>query len=551
MERSSRASRSGSSTPRAERGASRGALTLAGAAAVVAALAIPYLILEPGSTDLAAQTFRADLWDRVGWVIWNDAWYSGHLVPGYSLIYPPLGGLLGPRLLGVIAALVAAIAFAAVARRLKPNYAGTAAALWFALGAGALLYTGRITFLLGAAFAMLALWALPRAPLAGLCAALAGLASPVAGLFIAIAGAALFLAGRRREGAWIGASTVVATAVMVLAFPVGGWQPFAFSSFWWVVLACLLALVFVPREHRALRIGIAIYALLLVVVFVIPTPIGSNAPRLGALLMGPVAALALLDRRPKLVAILALPLLYWQLIAPIEDLVHGIGDPATEASYYEPLLEQLDARSDGRPMRVEIPSTRERWEAVYVAPHYPLARGWLRQLETDATDDFTDEHLTPDLLRRWLDERGVSFVAVPHHTTLDYLSEEEEWLLGHYDLPFLDEVWADHDWTLWEVLPDDGGRFTPGAALADDGARITALGPDGFTVAVPGPGTYLLRMRWTSYFEVSEGDACVEDAGGQSTRLVVPDDASGSEEVRVDARLSAAGALGRDRSCSG
>ncbi|MEO7197233.1 MAG: hypothetical protein ABIZ50_02040, partial [Solirubrobacterales bacterium] len=73
-------------------------------------MALPYLIFDPASTDLAAQTFRADLWSEHGWVLWNEAWYSGHLVPGYSLIYPPLGALLGPRLVGVVAAIVAAAA---------------------------------------------------------------------------------------------------------------------------------------------------------------------------------------------------------------------------------------------------------------------------------------------------------------------------------------------------------------------------------------------------------------------------------------------------------
>lgn len=544
MGRSSRASRSGSSTRRAE------LLPFAAAALVVAALAVPYLVLEPASTDLAAQTFRADLWDRSGWVLWNEAWYSGHLVPGYSLIYPPLGGLLGPRLLGALSALAAALAFTALVRREKPNLAGTVAAAWFALGAAALLYTGRMTFILGAAFGLLALLALPRGPLAAALAALAALASPVAGLFAGIAAAALFLSGRRREGLWLGGGATVATLALVLAFPVGGWQPFAVSAFWWVALACILAALLLPAEHRTLRIGIAIYALLVIAVFVVPSPIGSNAPRLGSLVAGPLAAYALLDRRPKLLALLAVPLLYWQLAAPVGDLIRGTGDPSTEESFYEPLLDQLEARSEGRPMRVEIPSTFERWEAVFVAERFPLARGWMRQLETDDTDDFTDQRLTVEIYERWLRERGVSFVALPH-ATLDYLAEEPSWLLYYDSTPFLREVWSDDDWTLWEVLPADGGRFEPGEALADGGAVVTELEPDGFAVAVPGPGEYLLRMRWTSYFEVTGGDACVEDAGGESTRLVVPDHASGPETVRVDARLSLDGLLGRQRACAG
>jgi hypothetical protein len=544
MERSSRASRSGSSTRRAE------ALPVAGAALVVVALAVPYLVLEPASTDLAAQTFRADLWDSSGWVIWNDAWYSGHLVPGYSLLYPPLGALLGPRLVGALAALVAAVAFMALARRAKPTAAGTVAGLWFAFGAGALLYTGRITFLLGAAFAILALLALPRSALAGLLAALAALASPVAGLFTAIAGAALFLSGRRREGLWVGAGATVATLALVFAFPVGGWQPFAFSAFWWVAAACVLGAFLVPSDLKALRIGIWIYVALLVGVYVIATPIGSNAPRLGALMAGPIAAFVLLDRRPKLLALLVIPLLYWQLASPVGDLLRGTGEPSTEESFYAPLIEQLDARSGGRPMRVEIPSTRERWEAVYVAERFPLARGWLRQLETNDTDEFTDQHLTAEEYERWLRDRGVSFVALPN-ATLDYLSEEAGRLLAYEPTPFLREVWSNDDWRLWEVLPPRGDRFVPGAALADGGAKVTELGPDGFTVQAPGPGEYVLRMRWTSYFDVAEGDACVEDAGAESTRLVVPDDVSGPQTIRVDARLSVDGLLGRGRSCAG
>ena len=548
---SSRASRSGSSTRRARfpRRARLPGGAITGAALIVLALSVPYLVLEPASTDLAAQTFRADLWDAHGWVLWNDAWYSGHLVPGYSLIYPPLGALLGPRLVGVLAALGSALAFAALLRSLRPGRAADVAARWFALGAGALSYTGRITFLLGLALGLLALLALQRAPVAALLAALAALASPVAGLFTGVAGAALLLGGRVREGLALALGAGVATLALVLAFPVGGIQPFGLSSFWWVAAACGIAIVLIPPQMRTLRIGMAVYGVLLLAFFVVSSPVGSNAPRLGALMMGPIAALALADRRPRVLALLALPLLYWQLAAPIGDLLRGTGDDSTEASFYTPLLTQLDGRIGGRPVRVEVPATRERWEAVYVAERYPLARGWMRQLESDDVDSFTGENLTPEIYRRWLEHHGASYVALPH-ATLDYLSEEEGWLLSHEDLPFLRQVWSDDDWTLWEVLPGSG-RFVPGAALAGGGARVTELGPDGFTVRVPGPGEYAIRMRWSSYFEVSEGDACIGDGGEESTILSVPADAGGSQSIRVDARLDLGGLVGRDRSCSG
>ncbi|MBA2522254.1 MAG: hypothetical protein H0V25_02875 [Solirubrobacterales bacterium] len=516
-------------------------------------MALPYLIFDPASTDLAAQTFRADLWREHGWVLWNDAWYSGHLVPGYSLLYPPLGALVGPRVVGVLAAAAAAAAFAALLRANRPGPSATLAGLWFALGAGALIYTGRITFMLGLAFGILAILALRRLPLAALLAALAALGSPVAGLFTALAGAALILGGRVREGVVLVAGASVATLVLVFTFPTGGSQPFGFESFWWGALACSIAVVVIPADLRTLRIGIAIYALLLVALFVVPTPIGSNAPRLGALLLGPLAALALLERRPRLLAIVALPLLYWQLAAPVGDLVRGTDEPATEAAFYEPLLAQLQQRTGGAPVRVEIPASQERWEAVYVAERFPLARGWLRQLESSDVDDFAEGTLTPATYREWLTRHGVSYVALSS-ATLDYISQSEAELLKG-DLPYLRKVYYDDDWTLWEVLPPDGGEFRSGEALADGGARVTELRPDGFTVDVPGPGSYRLAIAWTSYFEIEggPGGTCVSEGADGSTEVSVADAGEGTEEaatVDVAAGLSLGGLTRRDRSCA-
>lgn len=547
MAPSSRVSRSASSTRRAERGPRLGVVACCGLLAALVAL--PYLAFEPPSTDLAAQTFRADLWAEHGWVLWNADWYSGHLVPGYSLLYPPLGALLGPQLVGALSAVAMALAFAALVRREAPGRGADLAAIWFAFGAGALLYTGRITFMLGAAIALAALLLVRRPGPAALVAALAALASPLAGLILALVGAALILAGRHREGLPVAAGATVATLALILAFPVGGLQPFGLSSFWWVALAGAIALVVIPPELRALRIGIALYVALLVALYLVPTPIGSNAPRFGAMLLGPIAAVALYERRPKLLALVFLPLLYWQLAAPIGDFLRGQGDPSTEAAYYAPLIDELERRVGDEPVRIEVSPTRERWESVHVAERFPLARGWLRQLESDDFPEFRDGPLTAEDYHRWLVHNGVSYVALSDAEP-DYLAEREGALLRGGGLPFLREVFSDEHWRLWEVLP------TTRDPLASGGARVTALGPDGFTVEVPGPGEYLLRMRYTSYFEVVAGDGCVDRADDGLTRIEV-DPREGEahllqpEEVRVEAHFSLAGMLGRDRSCSG
>ena len=430
------------------------------AAIVAAAISIPYLLFEPASTDLAAQTFRADLWGEHGWVIWNSAWYSGHEVPGYSLIYPPLGSLLGPQLVAVLSAAASGAAFASLVNALRPGRAAVLSSLWLAVGAGALVYTGRITFLLGLAFGLLALRAHARPPLSVPLAIATSIASPVAGLFAAIAAAAMILGGRVREGLAIAVGASVATLTLVFAFPVGGTQPFLLSSFWWATLACAVGVALVPREMRMVRIGIAIYVVLLVALYFISTPIGSNVTRLGALLLGPIAVLTLLESRPRFLALAVLPLLYWQMASPVSDVVRATGSPSTEEAFYEPLLEQLDGRAGGAPVRVEVPATRERWESVYVAERHALARGWLRQLESDDIPDFTDGRLTPRIYEDWLRRHGVSFVALPDDT-LDYISEDERDLLVAGGPSYLREVEVGGDWRLWEVLPGDGERIHP------------------------------------------------------------------------------------------
>ena len=57
---------------------------------LAAVLAAAYLIVQPPSADLAAQLYRTELFEREGFAIWDNAWYAGHHLPGYSVLFPPL-----------------------------------------------------------------------------------------------------------------------------------------------------------------------------------------------------------------------------------------------------------------------------------------------------------------------------------------------------------------------------------------------------------------------------------------------------------------------------
>jgi hypothetical protein len=508
--------------------------------------AIAYLILQPPSADLAAQTFRADLFASHGFLLWNNDWYGGHYLLGYSVLFPPLGAALGPRLVGALAAVTAAGLFGVLARYRHGDRARLAT-LWFGAGTAAILFSGRITFALGVAIGLGALLALQRERplLAAALAVLTVLASPVAGLFAALAGVAVMLAGDRRGGAAVAVAAVVSIAALSLAFPTGGDEPFVFTAFIGVPLFAVAALLLLPPDERALRWGVAVYALVSIAAFVVANPVGGNMARLGALAAGPVLALGLAGRRPLALAVMTLPLLYWQWVAPVRDLSDAAGDPSVHSSYYQPLLAQLEHRTGGRPVRVEIPPTRNRWESDYVAPRFPLARGWLRQLESGDIDLFTDGDLTPAAYRSWLDRRGVSYVAVAD-AKADYLSTDEKALIRD-GLPYLRPVWGDRHWRLYRVEHPTGLVSRAGDLRRPAGRRerLSALGPASFTLLARDTGPLLVRVRYTRYWTVTAGNACVK-RDGEWTGVEVRQPGT----VSVAARFSLEGLFGRDRQCS-
>ena len=493
---------------------------------VLAALgAAVYLVVAPPSADLAAQEYRADL----GLTLWNNGWFAGHHTPGYSVLFPPLGGLLGVRVTGALAAVAAAGLFALLARR-HWEQQGDAAAWWFAVGTVAVLLNGRMTFLLGVAIGLGALLALAhgRKPLAAALAALTTLASPVAGLFVALAVAAWALAAPRERapaGAAIVAVALAPVAIMLVAFPQGGSEPFVPSAFWPALAGALLLAALLPANERTLRNGALLYALALAAAFALSTPLGGNATRLGALVAGPVLLGVLLGRRsPVLVGVLAVAFAYWPLYPAARDVSRASGDPSIEAGYHAPLIEFLRTQDPENGFRVEIPFTENHWEARHVPPAIALARGWERQLDRRFGALFYDGTLDAGRYRRWLDERAVAFVALPD-VALDAAGRDEKRLI-EAGLPFLRPVWRDAHWRVFAVARP--APLAQGAA----GAHATAtLSPTGVTVRADRAGSVLVRVHHTRWWRITGGRGCVSEAPGGMTRVRLP--AAGTVQLRA------------------
>jgi hypothetical protein len=493
---------------------------VAGPVLIAAIGAVACLIWAPPSQDLAAASFRADLFADQKFTLWNDQWYSGHYLLSYSVLYPPLGAFFGPRLLGAIAVVAAAGLFAVLARR-RFGAVALWPSLWFAAGIASWLLTGRIPFLLAVPLGLAALLPRSTGPLwaAALLAALTSLASPVAGLFLSLAGVAIGVAGERPRALALVLGAAVPIAVLNLLFPVGGTEPFVFSAFVAVPILAAVVVWLVPGRYRALRIGAVLYAALALVAFIVPTALGGNVTRLGALFAGPVLALVLWPRGRLVVVAVSIPLLYWQLVAPVRDVRKASGDPSTEASFYAPLVGELDRLwTRGGPFRTEVTPTKNRWEADYVARDFPIARGWLRQLESDDFDLFTHDHLDAASYRDWLDRHAVEYVAVPD-APLDYIAEDEVALIDS-GLDYLDPIWRSEDWTLYRV--EDARPL-----------GVDFMNSRYFELPAPRPGRYPVAFNYTSTWTVEAGDACVERADDGSTIVV----AKQPGRIRVSSEL--------------
>ncbi|HEY3865344.1 MAG TPA: hypothetical protein VGL54_04585 [Solirubrobacteraceae bacterium] len=534
--------------------------------ALALALVLAWLLVDPRTPDLAAQVYRTGLFERAGFAVWDEHWYAGHALPGYSLLFPPLSALLGLRALAALSVLASAALFERLVLGLYGPPARWGAA-WFAVAVVGDIWLGRLTFALGVTCAVAAVLALVRGHprWAALAAALCAAASPVAGVLLGLAALTHALARRSPRALLALALPAAVVAVpLALLFEEGGFEPFPIRSFAATVAVTLLFLWALPRGERLLRTGGLLYLLACVLVLVVHTPMGSNIERYAVLLAGPLLLCAHLGgprrvlvagaadppgppglpgkaRIPRglsggtsrvALSIALLGIAVFTLWGPVRETQAVAGNESTRAAYYAPVLRFLERvqAPPGRLARVEVPLTRSHWEAALMAPSVSLARGWEKQLEEKYDGVLLERGLTAARYERWLHEQAVGYVALPD-TPLDPSSAQEGRLIRR-GLPYLRPVFRSTHWTVYAVRDP-----TP---LLEGTGRLTAIGSDAFALRATGPGRLLVRVRWTRFWTVVAGGGHVARAPGGWTYVF----AEAPGELRVAARFSFARALG-------
>jgi hypothetical protein len=533
-------------------------------------LLLAWLLVAPRTPDLAAAAYRVDLFKHIGLGLYDEHWYAGHDLPGYSVLFPPLAWLLGLRVVGALSVLVSVLCFERIAAQAFGTPARWAS-IAFAAAAVGDVWIGRLTFALGVSFALAAVLALMRArsapafALALLCAA----ASPVAGALLGLAALTDSL-WRRSLRPLLALAVPAAFVVLALAvlFPEGGFEPYPATSFVATALVLVAFASAVPRRYGELRLGAAIYLLACIVFLLVRSPMGSNIERYGVLLAGPLTICMLgassdgregrsgsksrgeqgtepspLARSPlgPLAAGGALAgavaLVVWALWAgwgPLRETLAVAHDESTSAAYYTPVERFLEQHAS-TPVRLEVPLTRSHWETAELAPRVSLARGWEKQLDTRYDGVLLSGSLTAASYARWLREQAISYVALPD-AKLDPSSSREGELI-RAGLPYLHEVFSSRHWRIYAVASPTPIASGPGA--------LVSLGHDSFALDARSRGSFLVRVHYTRYWTLSQGHGCVGPAAGGWTRVL----ASAPGRLVVRARFSLSRAFGETGSC--
>lgn len=495
-------------------------------AALLAALG---QVLGWRGVDYAAQLYRIDNFKAHGLGLWDLQWYGGNWTLDYSVIFPPLAAALGVATVTILSAAGAALAFDRLARRhFGPG--AVVASLLFAAGTAVQASIGQLPFLTGEALGLGAVWAASRrrwalsAPLA----LAATLCSPLAGAFIVIGMAAWALwrwrALHHHRFAAQAALVIAAAAAPVVAaavlFPGTGSMPYPVVDYLWELAVAGGLWLAAGRDQPALRTGIVMYAAAATFAVAVPSPIGGNIGRLEDILALPLAAAFLWPRRHQLfrgaaIAAAMLPLALSQWSPAWGAITSDASQPSTHRPFYTPLIDTLQQAAAGGPAgRVEVVPTAYHWEATYVAPVMPLARGWERQL--DVADNplfYQSGALTPATYRAWLVDDGVRFVALAN-APLDGAARAEGTLVGSGAVPGLQLIWQSTDWRLYAVEGSPGIVQSPDRLISATGTQLV--------VDAARAGAVLIRERYNPDWSITAGVGCVTRGGGGWISVLVP-----------------------------
>ena len=327
------------------------------------------------------------------------------------------------------------------------------------------------------------------------------------------------------------AALAVATALK-LDFAQSGYYPFSLLDLGTALGISGVGLV-ITRAHvrrDVLSALFVVYPLVNIVLFLVPSPVGSNATRLYSIAALPLLWLAARVRTPplawrRLISILVVVFTI-QVTPVVVSAYHSYQESAAAAAtFWRPALSFLRAHRDAG-HRVEVVATADHWEAYYLAQAgVSLARGWYRQADFPENQLLYQSTVSPSAYRTWLRALGVKYVLLPD-VPLDYSSQAEASLIrsGRSGLRLVGT--ASH-WRFYR-LPDSVGIVSGSQSTPRD-VHVTA---GAVSFLAPKAGSYQIRIRYSPYWRPGGQLACISQTPDGMMRLVARTPGTVSHDAR-------------------
>jgi hypothetical protein len=382
-----------------------------------------------------------------------------------------------------------------------------------------LVISAAFPFMLGAAFALLALWSLQngRHFAFATLALLALASSPLAFLLLVVLLSGVALSRLDQPTSLVAPAVAIAligVAELLLRrmFPGRGSYPFSVEEFAAATTFCVLgfALTWEVAGARLLRWTFVVYLAACSAAFAISSPVGENIARLRfAAVPIVVLILSLRHWRPRWLCAAALALaMSWNATPLIASFMRSVDDPTARVGYWAPAVAYLRGHLSPA-YRIEAVDTAGHWPAYFLArARIPLVRGWFRQ------EDFPENRLLygrlgPTVYVDWLRRMSVRYVVLST-TSPDYSARAEARLLesgrSNLDVVFRTET--------VKVYAVPSPR-----PLVDAPARVLQLGYTTIRLGVPKRGTYRLAVTYSPYWHTAAG--CVRPAPDGMTQVTV------------------------------
>ncbi len=188
-----------------------------------------------------------------------------------------------------------------------------------------------------------------------------------------------------------------------------------------------------------------------------------------------------------------------QVIVPATHFVSHAEGASAQPDFFAPAL-AFAAAHHNADYRFHVVALSNHWEAYYFpVDDYAITRGWYRQSDALHNNLLNQKSFSAGQYVAWLHQMGVEYVFLPN-APLDLSGTQETALL--VGDPRFAVVFRDADWTIFRLR---GARPIVQPERGAGAADVLALDHDSIALRVSAPGTYLVKVSYSPYWQVTSG----------------------------------------------